>query len=301
MRHSKSRKRVALVTCREEANLAADDRLLPPELARRGISASAQLWDDPNVDWTSFDAVVLRSTWDYHLRPEEFARWIAARESEGVPLWNPPALVRWNSHKFYLRDLEEKGVAIVPTRFLPAGTAPDLGELLGREGWERAVVKPAVSATAFRTHLVDRASAGSDPARELLAEADALFQEYQPEIESGGEWSFVFLGGEFSHAVRKRPAPGDFRVQEQFGGRAEPETPPADLARQAARALAPVDSPWLYARVDAVETAGGLKLMELELVEPSLFLSAESGAAARFADEIEKRIGAGLRASSPAR
>jgi glutathione synthase/RimK-type ligase-like ATP-grasp enzyme len=295
-------KRGALVTCREEAELSADDRLLPPELARRGIAASAELWDDPGVDWKAFDAVVLRSTWDYHLRHEEFTRWVEARELDGSRLWNPPGLVRWNSHKFYLRDLEEKGVPIVPTRFLPAGSAPDLGELLARAGWERAVVKPAVSAAAFRTHLVDRRSAESDPARSLLSKSDALFQEYQPEIESDGEWSFVFLGGELSHAVRKRPAPGDFRVQEQFGGSAEAETPAGELVRQAQGAVAAIDSPWLYARVDAVETSRGLMLMELELVEPSLFFSLSPGgsAAARFAGEIEERT-EGVRGSSRGR
>ena len=124
----------------------------------------------------------------------------------------------------------------------------------------------------------------------LLAEADTLVQEYLPEIESGGEWSFVHLGGEFSHAVRKRPIRGDFRVQEQFGGRAEAELPAPDLVRQAGRAIAAIDSPWLYARVDAVERAGLLMLMELELVEPSLFLSSAPDAARRFADAIEKML-----------
>ncbi len=289
MANLRTGKRVALVTCRDEAELPADDRLLPPELAGRGIAASAQLWDDPNVRWESFDAIVLRSTWDYHVRYEEFRRWIEARASEGAPLWNPAPLVEWNSHKFYLRDLERRGVPIVPTRFLPAGTGGDLGEILAREGWQRAVVKPAVSATAFRTHRVDRRSAPNDaPARELLAESDALVQEYLPEIESDGEWSFVYLGGEFSHAVRKRPTPGDFRVQEQFGGTAETGRPDAELVRRAQAAVAAIDLPWLYARVDAVETSRGLLLMELELVEPTLYLASDRDAVRRFADAIEK-------------
>ena len=232
---------------------------------------------------------MLRSTWDYHLRHEEFARWVEARELDGSRLWNPPGLVRWNSHKFYLRDLERRGVPIVPTRFLPAGTGGALGEILARAGWDRAVVKPAVSATAFRTHRVERRSAEDDaPARDLLAESDALVQEYLPEIESEGELSFIHLGGTFSHAVRKRPTPGDFRVQEQFGGRAEAERPAGELVRAAGRAVAAIDSPWLYARVDAVETSRGLLLMELELVEPSLYLASDRDAVGRFADAIEK-------------
>ncbi len=283
-------RRVALVTSREESRLAEDDRLLVPELGRREIEASAQVWDDAGVKWNSFDAIVLRSTWDYHLRYEEFCRWIAEREAQGAALWNPAPLVRWNMHKFYLRDLREKGVSIVPTRFLAAGSAV-LEKELAEAGWDRAVVKPAVSSTAFRTHLVDAASASRDgAARALLAESDVLLQKYMPEIETEGEVSFIHIAGKFSHAVRKRPSSGDFRVQEQYGGRADAEHPSEERVLQAGRIVAAIDSPWLYARVDAVESDGELMLMELELVEPTLYLTSGSGSVRRFADSIEKVV-----------
>ena len=280
-------KRVALVTSREHPDLPDDDRPLVAELGRLGIAASPRIWDDP-VLWREFDALVIRSTWDYHLRVREFRRWIDARDAEGATLWNPAPLLAWNTHKFYLRELEEKGIPIAPTRFLSAGSDARLAEILDAEGWDRAVIKPAVSATAHRTHLVDRREGRRLGA--LLADGDTLVQRYLGEIEGQGEWSLVYIDGSFSHAVRKIPAAGDFRVQTEFGGRAEPVRPDPALVRQADRVIAAIDSPWLYARVDGVESEGRLLLLELELVEPSLFLSAAPDAARRFAAAIARAL-----------
>lgn len=242
----------ALVTWRGLPELAPDDRLLRDALLRRGVDARAVVWDDPHADWRSFDAIVVRSTWDYHKRVEEFRAWIDAME--GLPLWNPPAVLRWNIHKSYLLDLQARGVNIVPT-------------LLVRD----FVVKPAVSATAYRTerHTTDH---------------DVLVQPFVPEIAEDGELSFVFLGRQFSHAVRKRPGNGDFRVQTEFGGSVEPFAPSADLIAQAERIAATLGDEWLYARVDCVVRDERLMLMELEATEPSLFLDAVS--AERFADAL---------------
>jgi hypothetical protein len=313
-------RRVALVTCREHPDLPADDRPLIAELGRLGVAASARTWDDPSVPWAAFDAIVLRSTWDYHLRITAFRRWIGERRSAGAALWNPPDLLLWNTHKFYLRELEARGIPIIPTRFVAAASranqdascenheaesrsirhAPaDVARILEEEGWSRAVVKPAVSGGAWRTHLVDRAGAvrlpDTDPA---LGADDILVQEYRPEIESGGEWSLVYIGGAFSHAVRKRPASGDFRVQTELGGTYAAARADASLVRQADRVVAAVDSPWLYARVDGVESEGRLLLMELEVVEPSLFLDAAPDAVRRFAAAIDGAAREGLDAAA---
>lgn len=244
-------KRCALVTWRGLPDLAADDRLLRDALVRRGVDASAVVWDDPRVDWSAFDAIVVRSTWDYHLRIDEFRAWID--RLDGLPLWNPPAILRWNTHKAYLLDLAARGIDVVPTTYMPAG----------------AVVKPAVSATAHRTMFLDY---------------DLLIQPFVPEVAREGELSFVFLGRAFSHAVRKRPRADDFRVQPEFGGSVEPYAPPPELIAQAERIAATLGDSWLYARVDAVVRDGRLLLMELEATEPSLFLDAVS--AARLADAL---------------
>jgi len=287
-------RRVSLVTCRDHPDLPVDDRALVGELARLGIAATVSSWDDSAVPWLTFDAIVLRSTWDYHLRIDEFLRWIEARRAEGAELWNPASLLLWNTHKSYLRDLEGRGVSIAPTRFLradPAG-ALDLLRILEEERWERAIVKPAVSGGAHRTHLVDRDTSRSLPAIDpRLSEIDLLVQEYLPEIETSGEWSLVYIDGAFSHAVRKLPASGDFRVQTELGGTVRAAQPERALLREADRVVGAVDSPWIYARVDGVESRGKFRLMELELVEPSLFLDASPDAARRFAAAIDRVSG----------
>ena len=249
---------IGLVTWRGLPELAPDDRLLRDALVRRGADARAVVWDDPSVDWRAFSAIVVRSTWDYHKRFDEFHAWLASMD--GLPLWNPPSVLRWNTHKSYLLDLQSRGVEIVPTLLMPRG-----------QGF---IVKPAVSATAFRTERHD-------------TDVDVLVQPLVPEVLTDGELSFVFLGKKFSHAVRKRAASGDFRVQTEFGGSVEPFAPCADLIAQAERIAACLGEEWLYARIDCVARDGRLILMELEAAEPSLFLDAQS--AERFADAIVSR------------
>jgi glutathione synthase/RimK-type ligase-like ATP-grasp enzyme len=245
---------IALVTWRGLPALAADDQLLRDALLRRGASVDAVAWDDV-VHWRRYDAIVVRSTWDYHKRVDEFRAWLD--RMEGLPLWNPPALLRRNIHKSYLLELQEQGIEIVPTVFMPRGV----------------IVKPAVSATAHQTMLLDY---------------DVLIQPFVPEIATDGELSFVFLGRRFSHVVRKRPAAGDFRVQADFGGTAERISVDASLIAQAERIAATLGEEWLYARIDCVVRDGRLLLMELEATEPSLFL--DEASAERFADAITSRV-----------
>jgi len=280
---------VGLVTCGAVPELTPDDQRLVTELARRGLAAVTLLWDDRTVAWERFDALVLRSCWDYHLRLKGFVEWLGRIEDSGARLWNPAPLVRRNLHKSYLRILSEAGVPIPPTIWLERGTHPTLSELLIERAWSEAVIKPAVSASAHRTwhaHLGDtpRLQSRLD---EVLAECDVLVQRFEPAIRERGEWSLVFFGGRFSHAVIKRPRSDDFRVQEEHGGSAEPAVAPPDLIRQGRRVLDEIEGPWLYARVDGIERDGVFTLLELELIEPVLFLAQDPRAAARFADALE--------------
>ena len=285
--------KIGLATCIKVPDLTADDQLLLNELRRRGVDARAVVWDDPAVSWATFDSIMIRSCWDYYLRPGPFLAWMAALEEVGVPLWNPAGLVRWNHHKRYLQDLERSGVPIVPTAFLERGERVSIAALLEERRWTEAVIKPALSASAYRTSRVSLASA--EPAQEaldaLLADGDVLVQRFLPEIASLGEWSFLFFGGAFSHALLKRPGSGDFRVQTELGGSAVPQEPPAGLFAQAQAIARRVPEPWLYARVDGVDLAGVFTLMELELIEPFLFLADEPQAPARLADALTARTG----------
>jgi glutathione synthase/RimK-type ligase-like ATP-grasp enzyme len=279
---------VALVTYAGLPQLAADDRLLQRALRERGHRAEAVVWDDPDVAWHAYDQIVVRSCWDYHLRSGAFLAWIARLEHLGAPLWNPPALLRWNLDKRYLLDLAARGVPVVPTVYLERGTRADLAALLAERGWGEAVVKPAVAATAFHTWRTSAGMAHGEQGRlaALLAERSVLVQPLMPQI-ADGEWSLLCFGGRYIHAVLKRPAPGDFRSQDDFGGTVEPREPPQGLVAQSTAVLAQLELPWLYARVDGLLVNGVFTLMELELIEPSLFLDVTPTAAEQLAVACE--------------
>ncbi len=281
--------RVALVTCRALPALSDDDQVALPALAASGIEAEAVVWNDRTVAWSRYDAVIVRSAWDYYHHPLEFAAWIDRMAVESVPLWNPATVLRANLDKRYLRALESWGVAIVPTVWLEPGVPTDIAALLAGHGWAEAVIKPVVSAAAHRTHRVTPASQSVVDA--VVGAGAAMVQPYLAEIETAGEWSVIHLGGAYSHAVRKRPRAGDFRVQPQHGGVATREEPPRAVRQAVEQILALVPEPLLYARVDGVESGGRFVLMELELIEPRLFFVAAPDAASRFAAAVAAMAG----------
>jgi glutathione synthase/RimK-type ligase-like ATP-grasp enzyme len=286
-------KRLALATYAALPHLNDDDRLLIEPLAALGVTAEPAVWDAIDVRWEEYAGVMVRSCWDYHRRLDEFLAWVARLERSQVPLVNSAALLRWNSHKAYLRDLATAGVPTVPTHWLTSSERASLAELLQSEAWDAAVVKPAVSASAHDTWRTSPRTAARDQPRldALLAQGDVMVQEYFGEVASPGEWSLVFFGDRFSHAARKRPAAGDFRVQWEYGGSAEAMVPPRHLIEEAERVLEAVDGTTVYARVDGVERGGRLILTELELIEPHLFLGWEPDAAARLAGTLADALG----------
>lgn len=285
--------RIALVTHAGQPELTDDDRLLADALAARGASAAAAPWDDAAVDWGGFDAIVVRSTWNYHHDVERFLGWVTRVEAGPARLLNPPALLRWSAGKRYLFDLARRGVPIVDTVLAEAGEARTLVDIVGGKGWRELVVKPVVSASAHETWRIHGPPTAEDEARfrALVATRAMLVQRYIAQVAGEGEWSFVFVDGAFSHAVVKRPAAGDFRVQKEHGGSATAATPAPDLLNDARAIMARVAPRPLYARVDGCALAGRLLLMELELVEPALFLAHEPRAAERLAEAVLRRIG----------
>jgi glutathione synthase/RimK-type ligase-like ATP-grasp enzyme len=292
---------IALATYAALPELAPDDQLLIGALDVHGVRASPTVWDDPSVDWSAFDAVVIRSCWDYHLRNDAFFAWIDRVSTLGVPIWNPPAMLRWNSRKTYLHDLTIAGVRTVPTLWLAGDGARrsdmSLDKIMTESGSHVAVVKPVVSASAHDTYKVTqddaRANATEHDARlREIAERDgAMVQPFIPQIAQNGEWSLLFFGGVFSHAVLKRAAPGDFRVQREFGGTHELVTPTPRVLGQAEDALRAAPGESVYARVDGYLLDEDFILTELELLEPSLFLEVHPEAPARFAAALMARMG----------
>ena len=292
---------IALATYAALPTLATDEHPLVEELAALGVRAVPAVWDDATVAWNAFDAVIVRSCWDYHLRIDQFFAWIDRVSALGVRVWNPPAMLRWNSRKTYLHDLTIGGVRTVPTLWLAGDgarrSALSLEKILQDTGWTNVVVKPVVSASAHETWRVSRDEARVNRAvhdarlATLVAGHGAMVQPFVPEIATDGEWSLLFFGGEFSHVVQKRAAHGDFRVQREFGGTFETMSRPTPrVLDQAERALRSAPGEALYARVDGVILDGDLVVTELELLEPSLFLDAEAGAPARLAAAIAARL-----------
>jgi glutathione synthase/RimK-type ligase-like ATP-grasp enzyme len=281
--------RIVLATCRSKPALTASDALLAAELERAGAIVVAAPWDTIAPADESPVIVCLRSTWDYHRRWTEFRAWVAGFDGRPGELWNPAETVLWNADKLYLRDLGAAGIALPRTHWFDPGERPEVEAILRQWNLARAVLKPRVSATAFGTSLISAGRVLSDEEWKPLETSGGLIQAFVPEVESQGEVSLVYVDGGFSHAVRKRPAGGEFRVQRDFGGSVEGVAPPRRVRDFGDAVLAAVSRPWLYARVDLVETDRGPVLMEVELIEPDLFLT--SPAAARLAAALLARTG----------
>jgi glutathione synthase/RimK-type ligase-like ATP-grasp enzyme len=288
-------KTVALATSEKWPQLSPDDGDLSAALRGLGIDAAPVVWSDASVDWSKFAAVIVRSCWDYHLRPAAFHERIDGVERMGVAVWNPPETIRWNADKSYLRDLAARGVPTVPTAWVEQGDPTSLHDVLWTNGWDRAVVKPAVSASAHETWTTDRAQSAHDESRfhALTARTRTLVQPFVESIVETGEWSLVFIDGAYSHAVLKRPRTGDFRVQEEHGGSAQVLEPGGEVIAAAHDVLAAAGSMGtgsLYARVDGCIVRDVFVLMELELIEPALYLGTSRAAADRLADAVLERL-----------
>lgn len=286
---------IALATSAKVPELTDDDRLLVDALAAAGVRAEPAVWTDSQLDWRKYAGVVIRSTWDYHLKHEEFLSWLDRLSGAGVPVWNTPALVKWNSEKTYLRELADAGVAIVPTRWLECGDVFSLADVFRDTGWDEAVVKPGISASAHDTWRVSAEPSAADESEfaRMVGRDRVLVQPFIREVQTEGEWSLLFYGGSYSHSVIKRPASRDFRVQREHGGTSERLEPPAHVIDAAARALAAAEhgrAATLYARVDGCVVDSSFVLMELELIEPDLFLREHAYAPSRLAAALVRAI-----------
>lgn len=282
--------RATLVTCAAWPELSASDRLYAEALTKRGVTVAGAPWNGPPEPFAGVDLVVLRSNWDYHHDLAGFTTWLDALERRGAHVLNAPALVRWNLDKRCLLDLERWGVRVPATEVVPADPNA-IVQVFARRGWETAVVKPLVGVSGHGVRLLRSGDPVTLEDATTASHPDGvLMQEYLPEVAHFGEISLVFFDGEFSHAALKRPAAGDFRVNSDYQGTAEPFQPDPDLVRQARAALDTLEEAPLYARVDVVVRDGQLIVVELELNEPALFMSMAPESAARFAEATVGRL-----------
>ena len=284
---------IAFLTMDSLADFVAYDHLVVEELRQAGVSVQEVSWRHPAPNWSQYAAVIIRSPWDYQSDPQAFLQVLEHIELSSARLLNSLATVRWNIRKSYLRELETAGHTIVPTIWLQSPTAAELAQLPDHWNCAETVVKPIVGANADNAFRLPR-----NPAPELLQQAVAAFQQTtalaQPFISSVtalGEYSLIFFEGKFSHAVLKTPAAGDFRVQEEHGGIIQAIQPPPEMIACAERSLQSCPQPLLYARVDLVLLPDGQPaIMEIELIEPSLYLSFDPQSATRFATSIVRHL-----------
>lgn len=238
---------------------------LRPAFTAKGLAVEDVSWDDPNADWARYAAAIIGTAWDYWDRQDEF---LAGLERIGgaTRLFNPVELVRWNIHKTYLRDLEARGARIIPTLWLDKVDAASAAAAFETLGTDDLVFKRQVGAGADGQHRLHRGAPVPDMLHPMMA------QPFLPAIQSEGEYSFIFIGGDFCHALIKRAVPGDYRIQSKYGGKEIPVDPSSDDLADAAAIVAMLDEAPLYARVDMVRGEDGrLVLMELEMIEPYLY------------------------------
>jgi glutathione synthase/RimK-type ligase-like ATP-grasp enzyme len=272
-------------TCASIPELTADDQRLLRAVRACGVDARPGVWSDGTVPWSAARVCVLRNTWDYYQHLPAFLSWL---QTTPVRFRNPLEIVTWNINKRYLRELHSAGVPIVDTIWVGQEGEFDLEGSLEARGWDEFIIKPVVGASAYRTLRAKRGGTMAEAEkhlRETRAHSAVMIQPFIESVLTEGELSLIFFNGTFSHAVRKVPKSGDFRVQDEYGGSIDAMAPDAEALAAAQRCMEQVDT--MYARVDLVRAADDTwRLIELELVEPALYLEWGEGAAERFADII---------------
>jgi glutathione synthase/RimK-type ligase-like ATP-grasp enzyme len=251
-------------------------------LRKRGVEVDAVPWTRVG-DLSAYDLVLPLVVWGYHLQYEEWLRFLDRIEVERLPVTNPPELLRWNSDKAYLKELGGKGIPTVETIEVESLDDDELAAAAAQLGTDELVVKPPVSASATGTH---RIRIGDEiPAEERGRRM--MIQPFLPSIATEGEYAVILFDGVYSHTVVKRPKSGDFRVQPHLGGSTEPSEPPEGAVKLAQAALAAAPAEATYARVDIVRgREGELLIMELELIEPALFLDVAPHGEDAFAEAV---------------
>lgn len=273
------------------ANVLLEDRLVVEALERVGLRTLRLSWDDPEFDWSSVRAILFRTTWDYDDRPGEFFPWLE-RIPPDVHVINPLETIRWNIAKTYLQDLEDRGIPIIPTHFSPKGSADELRRIMAEKQWVEAVIKPVVAGGGRETYRVNAENLPEMERRfqDLTASEDMMIQAFQHDVLATGEWSFMVFGETLTHAVLKVARPGDFRVQDDFGGTVHAHAPTSEERAFVSRVMAALDPVPTYSRLDVIrENRGELAIGELELIEPELWFRLHPPAADVLAKEILRR------------
>ncbi len=269
-------------------NLLKEDNLVREALEKKGLTVHRTNWDNSTFDWAETGAVIFRSTWDYFHRIDEFTKWLKD-VGKITRLINPLEQIMWNLDKHYLKELENNGINIPPTEIIESGDSCKLKDVIEGLGWDKVVIKPAISGAARHTYLLNlnTVSEHEETYRELLATESMLIQPFQKSVVKNGEVAYMLFAGKYSHAVLKIAKKGDFRVQDDFGGTVEeyhPSVEEIEFVEKAVLACEPIP---VYARVDVIiDNDNKLAVTELELIEPELWFRFHPAAADFLAEAI---------------
>ncbi|MFI5171956.1 MAG: RimK family alpha-L-glutamate ligase [Chitinophagales bacterium] len=272
------------------SNILLDDKMLTAELEALGLTVTRKSWSDPEFDWASARFAIFRTIWDYFKRYDEFNKWLNIAEAN-TSFINSIELVRWNIDKHYFIDLNNKGVHTVETIFIEKHDDVSLETVFNHLQNEQAILKPAVSGAAWHTYKINKNNIADHEAifKQLISEECMLLQPFQNEIIEKGEVAMMVMGGIFTHAVLKKAKPGDFRVQDDFGGTLHDYTPTKEEIAFAEKAVLACSTLPLYARVDIIrDNNDELSVMELEIIEPELWLRRFPEAAKILAGKIRE-------------
>ena len=273
-------------------NILDEDNYVLEALRYQGLKAEKRDWADRTFDWSSTKSVIFRTTWDYFDRYPEFAPWLAEVSTKCL-LLNSADIINWNIDKHYLSDLMDAGLNVAPSIFIKKGSDISLSQLFENAGWSEAVLKPTISGAARHTYRLTPANAAEHEEifAKLINEEDMIFQEFLSDIVEYGEISLMFMGGEYTHAVRKIAKSGDFRVQDDHGGTVEIHEATTEEIEfgQASLEVCPYNP--VYARIDIVrDNKGKLSLCELELIEPELWFRNNPDSATKLAEACKEII-----------
>lgn len=270
--------KIAYVTYEDQGKYTSkvenEDIKLLHFLQAKGLDLTIEVWSDQNVSWEVYDLALIKSPWDYFDRIQDFYEWLDKIEKSGLRMLNPFQAVRWNADKHYLKDIANTGLRVTPTHFIEKNEVPDLELYFNLFSTETLIIKPVISGGSKNTFKFARNNISELTPKivALLQEEAFMLQPFLREIQEEGEWSFLFFNGKFSHSLLKKAKAGDFRVQHYLGGTIHSQNPPPGLLDKAQQYVDRFARECLYARVDGVVMEGEFHLMELELIEPFLFL-----------------------------
>ena len=272
------------------ANILKEEQLLKSALEQQGLSVAITHWDNPTYDWSKTKAVLFRTIWDYFERFDEFWTWLQKINTK-TKLINSFNLIEWNIDKHYLKDLHSQGITVVPTYFVDKGSNVKLQEISKNKGWKDIVIKPAISASAFKTYkiLEEDKDNNEELFNSLIFERDMLVQPFFTTISTLGEASLMVVDGKFTHAILKKAKPGDFRVQDDFGGTVQDYTPTEKEINFAEQVFKACKTKPIYGRVDIVwDNNKNFFLSELEIIEPELWIRNYPKSAEKIAEAVKK-------------